>query len=388
MEALLAGTEELLADSVSKDSYFAQILSEYDAATQSDGSIPVSLHISADTDQLNLLKFQYIELCTQELFWDKLAASSPLDGDNLPCPSIQELSRVEIAFEGAKVNLKKLKDARTTASQQLEEACREVSDAFVDCEDARSSVAKQIQDTRAGTRLRDVTNVLENGSSGDVAKLASNVDGHDAKACEQILTHLFSELSQTEQEKSAAEAQIEALQSDIDRNLVEQSELNNMLGHYKSQLEEVERSNPEAPALREESVKRKQLCSVVSGLTRADISSINEGKRGIRIQMTVDRPVEEVRSSGEVREASPISIVYTLDMRFGDSIGNVVDSLVVTPADIATDSLVSKEDPKTVPQVVQSFIALAASTPVDELQKPNVIPLDGPSCSESSSATL
>lgn len=386
MEGILKGTEDLVADSGSEESYLTQILNEYEADMTANGAVPIALQIDAATEQLNQLKFQFIEVSTKQIFLEKIAASSALDTDALPCPSMQELARLELAAEQEKANLKKVKIARATASEQLGLACREVSKAYQDCEDARGSLAKKVRDARAGMRLRDVTNTLKNGTPEDVAKLASTVDEQDAKACELILTHVFSELTENEQVKSAAEAEVETLQSDVERHALEQSELNSLLGKYKSQVDELERANPEAPALREESMRHQKIYETVSALTRARISSIYDG--GICIQVTVDRRVEVLQNGGVVKDAEPVSILYNLDMGLRDVDGMFVTSLQATPTDIDADSLVSKESPVTVPQAVQAFVALAVSTPLEELQNDNVIPAESPARSESSSATL
>jgi hypothetical protein len=362
MESALNGSEELLADAATQDSYLAEALSQYDAAIASGGNVAVSLQVDSATEQLNQLKFQFIEVCTKQLFLEKIAAAAAHDGESMPCPSMQELAASELAAEQAKAALKKAKSARASTSQQLEAVCRDVASAYVDCEDARSTCAKRIHDVRAGMRLRDVTNTLEKGTPEDMAKLAERVDEHDAKSCEQILSFMFSELTEKENAKKSAEQDVAVLQTVIDGNVKEQAKLNTKLAEYRAEIEEHERSNPDAPKIREESMHHQQVYQTMCALTRARVAAVYDG--GIRAEVSVDRRVEHERDDGEVDESTCVPVLYMLDLTLGHSNGKLVTKLGLSPSDIDVSNLVSESHPLPMLQVVQDVIHMASSTPL------------------------
>jgi hypothetical protein len=163
MEDVLTACEELLAETSTRGSYYDDALAQYDAARATGDSVSIALQMGGATEQLNQLKFRFIEVCTKQLFLEKIAATAAAEGEAMPCPTMQELAASELAAEQEKASLKRAKNERAAASERLEATCRDVASVAAGAEEARAAFARRIQGGRAGARLRNVTNVLESG---------------------------------------------------------------------------------------------------------------------------------------------------------------------------------------------------------------------------------
>jgi hypothetical protein len=362
MEDVLTACEELLAETSTRGSYYDDALAQYDAARATGDSVSIALQMGGATEQLNQLKFRFIEVCTKQLFLEKIAATAAAEGEAMPCPTMQELAASELAAEQEKASLKRAKNERAAASERLEATCRDVASVAAGAEEARAAFARRIQGGRAGARLRNVTNVLESGSPEDVRKVAASVADHDAKACEQILAHMFSDLAGKEDAKRAAEGKVATLQAAMDRNARRQSELNTALSDHRAALERKERSDEHALALREESMRHEQIYEAMVALTRARTASVYDG--GLCMELTVDRPVETAGRDGAGAKPAFTAVAYKLDMSLGSGGGEFVTKLDLLPADVDAGQIVSAERPLTILQVAQEVIRKVSRLPV------------------------
>lgn len=345
-----------------EDGYHADIVSKYDASRVDGNTIPTQLQIDSANEQLNQLKFRFIEVCTKELFLERISVAAVAEGDALPCPTMQELATSELAAEQEKAALKKLKNEREKSSRRLEEVCKKLASASAEMEESKSALHRRIRDVRAGSRLKNVTNILENGSKDSVRKLASDAELHDAKTCEMILSHLFSDLKERENVKSIAEAEVARLQSAIDRSVKTQSELNTRLSDYRAQIEQNERRNIDAPHLRELCKRNEKLYEMMTALTGARTSAIYDG--GLCIEMTIDRPVD-TKGDHEVDAQNFIPTLYKLDMTLEQGSGHLVTKVQLSPeSNVSIGHIVSEDRPQPLLRVTQDVVFLLSQTPI------------------------
>lgn len=360
----MAAAEVLVNESPSSASYIKSLVKEYEDIRANGDNLSVNLRIESAMAQLESLKGQFIQVCTTELFLEKVAASAAAgDGDVMPCPTMHELAETELAAEQEKAKLKKAKNARAASTALLEATCRDMAAVSVHEEEAREALRRSIRNLRAAKRLKAVTEVLDRKVPEEILALASRVEDHDAQACEQILELLSNELAEKQQKQTAAEEEVAKLQRGIDQSVKKQAELNSDLVDYRADVDRNERKNAGAPQLREEAIRHEKVYESMAALTRTRVASVCEN--GVCIEMTVDRPVKQ--SEEELQSVAPQteSFTYTLDMSIPDHGEGFVTGIKLSPPDIDSSLIATPDQPMTLLQVAHEVTRSLSGLPVD-----------------------
>lgn len=361
MEGPLLAAEHILKAPKGEQLYINSALEKYEDARANGDRLSVDVQLQSAIAELDSLKAQFLQVCTTQLFLEKVAAAAEGDGDAMPCPTMHELAEAEEAAAQEKSNLKKVKAERAASAKLLESTCKELADLSCEEEKAREELKRAVDSVRAAERLKSVTAVLERKVPEEVMDLASRVDEHDSKACEQILEVLYSDLSEKQRQQSSAEEEVAELQAKIDRNVKFQAELNSDLADYRADMDRNERKNAKAPQLREEVLHHEKLYEAMVALTRARILSIHEN--GVTVEIAVDRPVQ--LPEDEAQSVPPsTSIVYKLDMALTENGEGYVSSLKLSPPDIDSSLIVSPNQALTILQVAQETVRALSHLPV------------------------
>jgi hypothetical protein len=350
MEAVLLGYERFLTESVPTDSYYEAALLDHEAQK---GHALVPMQITEAMEELQQLKFLFIEVAAKELFLKKLA-----DSRSLPSLPMQELVAAEVEAGQEKAALKKSKNARAEALESLDSVCREVSSAIKENLRCREEFATAVGQGLADVRLQNVTNILEQSSIEGLESLASAVGTLDAKSCEHILTQTFDELSEANREKAEFNAEMQELRQRADVLRNDQVKLESEISDLNSLLEQNEKEDDQARQLRIESTQHRALYTALSALTRTRIISMEEGR--LCLEITVSRANGNLAITTEC-----IDMTYKLDMALMDQPGNFVTNVILTPPDVDVSSLLNREYPATVQQATHEILdlLLASSGP-------------------------
>jgi chromosome segregation ATPase len=343
MEAILLGYERFLTESTPTDSYYEAALQDHDAQ---EGQGPVSVQIAEVIEELQQLKFLFIEVATKEMFLKKLS-----DTRSLPSLPMQELVAAEMEAGQEKAELKKSKSARAEAMESLDSACRALSTSVQENMRCREEFGNAVGRGLAELRLQNVMRTLENRSIESLESLASEAGSLDAKSCEHILSQTCDELHEAKRDKAEFDAEMQDLRQRADALRNDQVKLESEVSDLNNLLEKTEKEDEEARQLRIESTRHRALYSALSSLTRTRISCMEEGR--LCLEITISRAAGNLTTTIE-----KLDMIYVLDMALMDQPGSFVSSIILTPPDVDVSSLLYTEYPMTVQQATHEVIDL------------------------------
>lgn len=358
MEALLLQCDQFLKARKADECYYETAIANYNTETSlTEQNVPVDLKIQDATEQLQQLKFQFLEVETKHLFLEKIASSN----SEPPCPTMQELAEAELEAAHEKSELKKAKLARKETQQKFDEFCKQVSDLAVAESDLRASFGRKVEEGLAGLRLKQVSDTLENGTPEDIHSLANDVNHHGAKACERLLTNIFDQLTEAKNALAAEERSVASLKSQVDQNAREQAALNARISKYRAQIESNEKQDGAAVALREESIRHEALYTVLSAVTRTKTISVDADS--VSMEITVDRRLE-AEDITSLREPKSVPSVYKVTMTVSEQSVGHITSLTLDPPDANVSGLASEENPLSLSEVMYEVVTRLKDRPV------------------------
>lgn len=341
--------------------YYRALMAARAATTAKGDSVSVSVKLASLREEISQLKASYIGLRSHEQYLKSIVDGK--DGDSghvFPTPA--EYARLDQQTAAAKATLQLAKAEREREAKDVEAVCRLVAEAAVAFEDGKEELGRKIGEARAGNRLRQVLGVLQNGSFGDVVRLAERADDLDAAACYTVSKTISSEAEKAERLRMEEGAEIDGLQNDIDRAVMMQAELNMSLSDYKAQLDQNEVRNADAQKYRELCAKHEKLLEFMSTLTLTKIAAVHDDS--LSIEMTVIRTLKHA-DGAKVGWEESIAIGYTMDMCFAKGSANLVSNVFLTPdPNVSLEHIVSEERPQSVLQVTQDVLFALLEQPI------------------------
>lgn len=341
--------------------YFRTLMATHAATIDLGDTVPVSVKLASLREETSQLKASYIGLRAHELYLQSLVDGRDAESGHV-FPTVAEYARLDQQTAAAKAVLQTAKAERERESKNVEDACRLVAEAAVVFEDGKEELGRKIAEARAGNRLKQVLEVLQNGSFDDVVRLAEQADDLDAAACNAVLKKISGMAEKAERLRMEEGAEIDGLQNEIDRAVMRQAELNMLLSDYKAQLNQNEVRNADAQKYRELCAKHEKLCEFMSALTLTKAAAVHDDS--LSIEMTVIRTLRHADGAKVAVEESA-SIDYTMDMCLAKGSDSLVTNVFLTPdPNVSLEHIVSDERPQSVLQVTQDVVFALLEQPI------------------------